>query len=124
MNKHPLAVGVAVAAIGVGLSVGTAVADDLPGNGCSVPCPSTNGEVLPNAEINASGPAAENASVLPASETAAAAAPAVSPAVAAATTSSSGLPVTGGDIAGMTALGAAALGSGTFLVRRGRKRHA
>ncbi|HEV7887333.1 MAG TPA: LPXTG cell wall anchor domain-containing protein [Acidimicrobiales bacterium] len=34
---------------------------------------------------------------------------------------SAGLPVTGGDIAGMTIVGLAAIGTGTVLVRRSRK---
>lgn len=34
---------------------------------------------------------------------------------------SSGLPVTGGDIAGLTAIGLAAVGTGTVLVRRSRR---
>ena len=41
---------------------------------------------------------------------------------AAPATSGSGLPVTGGDIAGMTAVGLAAVGTGAVLVRRSRRR--
>jgi len=59
MSKNRIAAGLAVAAFGVALSVGTAVAADLPGNGCSVPCPPTTGQVLPNAEVNAPAPQVE-----------------------------------------------------------------
>jgi hypothetical protein len=34
-----------------------------------------------------------------------------------------GLPVTGGDIAGLTGIGLAAIGTGTVLVRRSRRNH-
>jgi hypothetical protein len=40
----------------------------------------------------------------------------------AATNVARGLPVTGGDIAGLTAAGLGAIGVGTVLVRRGRRR--
>jgi hypothetical protein len=46
-------------------------------------------------------------------------APAAAPA---STTRGAGLPVTGGDIAGMTAIGLAAVGTGTAMVRRSRRR--
>ena len=124
MSRNRIALGVSVAALGLALTVGTAVADDLPGNGCSVPCPS--GDVLPNAEVNA--PTGEAASVLPNEQTnvAPAVATAAPAAVVAATAggSSGGLPVTGGDIAGLTAIGAAAVGSGALLLRRSRRRQA
>ena len=60
MPKNRIAVGVAVAAFGVALTVGTAVADVLPGTGCSAPCPPTSGEVLPNAEVNTPAPPGQN----------------------------------------------------------------
>ncbi|HZQ29195.1 MAG TPA: hypothetical protein VFA94_15975 [Acidimicrobiales bacterium] len=40
----------------------------------------------------------------------------------AATNTARGLPVTGGDIAGLTVAGLGAIGVGTVLVRRGRRR--
>jgi LPXTG-motif cell wall-anchored protein len=128
MSRNRIALGVSVAALGLALTVGTAVADDLPGNGCSVPCPS--GDVLPNAEVNAppTAPTGEAASVLPNEQTNVAPAVAtVAPAAVVAATaggSSGGLPVTGGDIAGLTAIGAVAVSSGALLVRRSRRRQA
>jgi len=49
------------------------------------------------------------------------AAPAPVAAAPASTTRGAGLPVTGGDIAGLTAVGLASIGAGTVLVRRSRK---
>lgn len=44
-------------------------------------------------------------------------------AVAGTSTGRAGLPVTGGDIAGLTGVGLAAIGTGTVLVRRSRRSH-
>jgi hypothetical protein len=76
------------------------MAEELPGNGCSVQCPS--GQVL-GEEITAPE----------------AAAPA---AVVADTTPSGALPFTGGDVAGLVVVGTVALGAGTVMVRRTRTR--
>ncbi len=46
------------------------------------------------------------------------------PTVQADTETRGSLPITGGDIAGLTAIGAAAVGVGTVLVRRSRARQA
>lgn len=136
MTRNRIAVGAASAALALAVLGGVAHADDLAGNGCSVPCPpgdvtpstgpsgpsGPSGEVLPNSEVapgsetvvtESAGPAA----VLPAVETN------VAPAVAAATATAGGstLPVTGGDVAELTLIGLVAVGGGTLLVRRSRK---
>jgi hypothetical protein len=120
MGNHRIALGVVTVAFGLALTVGTAVADDLPGNGCSVPCPPPSSQVQPTTEVNAPATApASDTAVLGASETNGAPA-AVAP--AAATSSSSGLPFTGADVVGLTVVGLAAIGTGILLVRRSRAR--
>jgi LPXTG-motif cell wall-anchored protein len=96
-----LALGVAF--LGLVLSTGTAVAQTLPGDGCSVQCPGgdVSGEDLALTAPDTVAPSA----------------------VVAETTAPAGsLPLTGGDIAGLVIIGGVALGAGAVMVRRTRTR--
>ena len=143
MTRNRIAVGAATAALALTILGGVAHADDLAGNGCSVPCQvQINGPSGPTGPTGPTGPSGPSGEVMPNSEVAptqnnvttesnggVAVLPAVqvngaAPAVAAATAapaSGKALPVTGGDVVGLTVIGLAALGGGTLLVRRSRK---
>jgi LPXTG-motif cell wall-anchored protein len=102
MKGYKLAAAAGAVTAMLGLSMGTAVADDYPGG---TP-PTVLGE-----QITREAPAA----VLGQSSTQG------SVSGASASRGALPLPVTGGDIAGMTAAGVAAVGLGSVLVRRRRR---
>jgi hypothetical protein len=118
-----IAMGIATAGFGFVLFAGPVAAQELPGTGCSQPCP-PSGDVLPDTQVNndISGPNNSDGEALPAVEVApdSAAVGGARPA-AAAQTASGGLPVTGGDIATIAGVGIAAIGTGAVLRRRARR---
>ena len=125
MTRNRFAVGVATVAFGLAMSVAPVAAQALPGPGCSEPCP-PSGDTLPNTDVNTGNPGA-----LPTNEGNTTGAPALAapgadsgPRGAVADVTPGGLAVTGGDIVGLAAIGAGAVGLGTVLSRRGRRRTA
>jgi hypothetical protein len=98
MTGSRIRLGFAVAFLGLALSTGTAAAETLAGNGCSTPCDVAGEEITAPAE----GQAAPELAFTP---------------EAAETAPAGSLPFTGGDVAGLVALGA-----GTVMVRRTRSR--
>jgi LPXTG-motif cell wall-anchored protein len=110
MIAKRIRVALGLAFLGLVLSTGTAVAQTLPGDGCSVPCP--RGDVS-GEDIGAQSPAP----AVPATVTT------VPTRVEAETSAPAGtLPLTGGDIAGLVIIGGVAIGAGTLMVRRTRNR--
>jgi hypothetical protein len=121
-----IAMGIATAGVGLALFAGPAAAQELPGTGCSQPCPPPpSGDVLPDTQVNTDNPSVAPTppagEALPAVETAPNATVADTAPAAEAQTASGGLPVTGGDIAGLAGIGIAAIGTGAVLRRRGRR---
>ena len=104
---------VLVAAAFVLLPLGSAAADDYP--------MSNPPQVLGTTLTKTPGPSV-GASVAPASVVATT--PAATQVAGVTLSRGSGLPVTGGDIAGLSIMGLAAIGAGTLLVRRSRPRRA
>lgn len=105
MTAHRIRVGLAVSFLGLALSAGTASAQV----GCSYSCGPQTGEVSPES-IQA-----------PQGSQVGAPASVATPAAAPASTTPGSLPFTGGDVAGLAIVGAAAAGAGAILVRRSRK---
>ena len=104
MNASRIRVALAVTVLGVGLSTGTAAAQ-LQGNSFSEELPKEEERTPPpDRELPFTPDEEPRSDALPASQ--------------------SELPFTGGDVAGMVVMGAAAVGIGTVMVRRSRTRTA
>lgn len=107
MSRFRIGGGLALLALGLALSVGTAMAADS-----SIGCPTSC--VGPEVEQVSPATAAPGSEEPMAVSTAAPASAETAPAGA--------LPFTGGDVAGLVVVGAVAVGAGTVLVRRSRTR--
>jgi hypothetical protein len=119
MNASKIRVGLAVVALGMAITTGTAVAE-CPYSECSPP---RETDRLPNSDAEPSGEDRELPFTddLPADEERELP---FTDEPDAATPTSGSLPFTGGDVAGMVVIGAAAVGIGAVMVRRSRTRTA
>lgn len=130
------AVGAAmVFAGGLLLATGVAGAETVVGEQCAASCTERSPEILPAVDTRTQGPSpsgdvgsntktAPGGGSLPANESRTGAPAGALAENRESSAPSGGLPVTGGDILGLTLVGAGAIGTGVFLVRRSRSRGA